>query len=185
MSHSLSTSPTQHRGWKPKPMPHAVTGTSRGIAAAVLTILALLLGTVPAAAAGPTVVRNHDLTLKTEYHVLEFNPEGDDFTANSTSTIHTKAMAAGTVNPASFGMLSNPTEHNLRSRTQFTISEKDSTGTLTVKTDSVLFLGNYPVASTTITVDVGPNQWRAFWIYTDNGHNSYAHDLVTITNVVT
>ena len=72
----------------------------------------------------------------------------------------------------------------MRSRTQFTVTEKDSSGAINVTTLSVLFWGTYPITSTTLTVDVLPNHWRSFWIYTDNGHHSYSHDLVTVTNIV-
>ena len=119
-----------------------------------------------------------------EYHVLEFNPEGADFPANSTRTTDTTVFRAGAANPSVFGMASDPTANDMRSRTQLSVTEKDSSGTTSVKALSVLFWGAYPIASTTLTVDVLPNHWRSFWIYTDDGHYSYSHDLVIVTNIV-
>ena len=144
----------------------------------------MLATSTPAGATNPTAVRNHHLTLTIEYHVLEFEPEGADFPANSTRTIDTSFFRAGASNPSSFGTVSLPTANAMRSRTEFTVPEKDSSGTISVKTLSVLFWGTYPITSTTLTVDVLPHHWRSFWIYTDDGHYSYSHDLVTITNIV-
>ena len=53
-----------------------------------------------------------------------------------------------------------------------------------VTTLSVLVWGTYPIASTTLTVDLLPNHWRSFLVYTDDGHHSCSHDLVTITTIV-
>ena len=46
------------------------------------------------------------------------------------------------------------------SRTEFTVTEKDSPGTISVKKLSVLFWGTCPIASTTLTVDLLPCHWR-------------------------
>ena len=56
----------------------------------------------PAGATGTVVARNHHPTLATEYHVLEFNPEGADFPANSTrrSTRRSSARARPTHHPS-------------------------------------------------------------------------------------
>jgi hypothetical protein len=76
----------------------------------------------PAGATGTVVARNHHPTLATEYHVLEFNPEGADFPANSTRTIDTSIFGAGASNPSSFGAVrsrSGPTVNTMPSRTEF------------------------------------------------------------------
>ena len=166
------------------------TGTTHGrhalagILAAALAILTMLITATPAGATSPTATRNHHLTLNVDYHVLEFNPEGADFPANSTQTIDTTVFRAGAANPVKFGTASLPTANAMRSRTEFTVTERDSSGTISVTTLSVLFWGTYPIASTTLTVDVLPNHWRSFWIYTEDSYYSYSHDLVTITNIV-
>jgi len=158
--------------------------TLASVLAAALAIVTILITGTPADAASPAAARNHHLTLTVDYQVLEFNPEGADFPANSTRTIDTTVFRAGAADPAKFGTSSLPTANAMRSRTEFTVTEKDSAGTLSVKTLSVLMWGTYQIASTTLTVDVPPNHWRSFWIYTDDGYYSYSHDLVTITNIV-
>ena len=158
--------------------------TLASVLAAALAIVTILITGTPADAASPAAARNHHLTLTVDYQVLEFNPEGADFPANSTRTIDTTAFRAGAANPAKFGTSSLPTANAMRSRTEFTVTEKDSAGTLSVKTLSALMWGTYQIASTTLTVEVLPNHWRSFWIYTDDGYYSYSHDLVTITTIL-
>jgi len=48
----------------------------------------------------------------------------------------------------------------------------------------VLVWATYPIASTTLTVDLLTNHCRSFRIDTDDGHYSCSDDLVTITTVV-
>jgi len=84
----------------------------------------------PAGATGTVVARNHHPTLATEYHVLEFNPEGADFPANSTRTIDTSIFGAGASNPSSFGAVRSRSgphrEHHCRAAPNSHVTEKDS-----------------------------------------------------------
>ena len=82
----------------------------------------MLATSTPAGATNPTAVRNHHLTLTIEYHVLEFEPEGADFPANSTRTIDTSFFRAGASNPSSFGTVSLPTANAMRGRPEFTVA---------------------------------------------------------------
>ena len=164
----------------------ATTGrrTLAGVLAAALAILILLATGTPAIAISPSVARNHHLTLTIDDHVMEFNPEGADFSANSSGTIDTTVFRAGAANPATFGTVSLPTANAMSSRTEFTVAESDSSGMISVKTLSGSSGEPYPIASTTLTVDLLPNHWRSFRIDTDDGHYSCSDDLVTITTVV-
>ena len=69
--------------------------TVASLLAAALAILTMLVTSTAAAATNPTAVRNHHLTLTIDDHVMEFNPEGADFSANSSGTIDTTVFRAG------------------------------------------------------------------------------------------
>lgn len=131
------------------------------------------------------VARNHHPTLATEYHVLEFNPEGADFPANSTRTIDTSIFGAGASNPSSFGAVRSRSgphrEHHCRAAPNSHVTEKDS-GNHQCQEAQRAFLGCLPDCFDHADRRRAALSLASFWIYTDHGHHGYSHDLVT--NVV-
>jgi len=154
-------------------------------AAAGIGLMALTPGVAAADSYPAYVAKNHEVVAQIAYdvHQNNFFHKADMHSVR----YDTASLGKGTPNSESYwqGYLESAKADHTYGQDRLYLTELDAAGTVKVKVDQVLQFddGSYPV-SNHLTVTVGPNATRSFWVYTVGAGGDYIHALVTLTNYV-